>query len=331
MRILSRVPVCGCERLRLFVTTKHQWTLLLTASSEFHIPGGKEDFMIRIRKPPYVPSPFFSGTTRSQVLRYTVVCLQVVPSLFYTTAQVIALKTTINSIFALDPDTVYPVIIVMAVTLMFEWVGGMRCVAITDCIQAAIMILAYLFLTITLKKNYGGWSEIDLASYPRTDFYQTPSWQEQMDFWQFAITCFTFFTLPHLMQRIYAARDLPSLKTAFCAMTCGAWLLMFGGTFVGTVGVAVLAGREGDIANPLTSILEEVMSLGGFPLFVGLITFTASLAAIMSTVDSLLVAISQLVTEEIAYPLYPNSAPETMAWCGRLVSLVSVVFATVLG
>jgi Na+/proline symporter len=46
------------------------------------------------------------------------------------------------------------------------------------------------------------------------------------------------------------------------------------------------------------------MDLGGFPYFMELIAVTASLAAIMSTADSLLIAISQIVTEEIVYPVW---------------------------
>ena len=221
-------------------------------------------------------------------------------------------------------------IIIMVLTLLFEWIGGMRCVAMTDCIQASIMVGAYMCLPIIIAKNFGGWRDLNPDTYPRPDFYQTPSWEGQMDFWQFAITCYTFFTLPHLMQRNYAARDLFSLKCAFVSMAVGAWLLMFSGVFIGTVAVSILADKE-NVTNPLVAILEEVMGLGSFPLFVGLLTITAILAAIMSTVDSLLVAMSQIVTEEIVYPLYPNASPDEMTWCGRAVSTAAVVFSIVLG
>ncbi|CAB9503644.1 Sodium/proline symporter [Seminavis robusta] len=297
---------------------------------------GMSGTVLRLRKAALVrnhktPVDFVTDRFQSQILRYTLLVLQIVPSLFYTTAQVIALKTTCNSIFGLPPDTVYPVLLIVSVTLMFEWIGGLRCVAMTDCIQASIMIVAYFVLPLIIVRNYGGWQALSLDTYPRPDFYQTPSWEDQMDFWQFALSTFTFFTLPHLMQRAYAARDLVSLRTAYVSMTGGMWLLMFGGVFIGTVGVAIVPDDGEAIVNPLAAILEEIMNLGGFPLLIGLITITASLAAIMSTVDSLLVAISQLVTEEVAYPLYPNATPDKMAWVGRAVSFVAIVIATVLG
>lgn len=61
---------------------------------------------------------FVTDRFQSQVLRGTMIVLQIVPSLFYATAQVVALKSTFNSIFELDPDTVYPVLIIIAVTLV---------------------------------------------------------------------------------------------------------------------------------------------------------------------------------------------------------------------
>lgn len=297
---------------------------------------GMSGTVLRLRKAALVrnhktPVDFICDRFQSQLLRYTIVVLQIIPSLFYTTAQVIALKSTCNNIFGLDPDTIYPVLIIMTVTLLFEWIGGLRCVAMTDCIQASIMVVAYICLPIIIRKNFGGWAELDPTTYPRPDFYQTPSWDEQLDFWQFAMSTFTFFTLPHLMQRAYAASDLSSLKAAYVTMSIGMWLLMFGGVFIGTVGVSILADKEGPILNPLTEILGEVMALGNFPLVVGLVAITASLAAIMSTVDSLLVAMSQIFTEEIAYPMYPTATPREMAWIGRVVSFVAVFIATTLG
>jgi len=57
----------------------------------------------------------------------------------------------------------------------------------------------------------------------------------------------------------------------------------------------------------------------------------ASLAAIMSTADSLIIAISQLVTVEIIYPLRSKASPNAVAWYGRSVSLFSVGIALLIG
>lgn len=108
----------------------------------------------------------------------------------------------------------------------------------------------------------------------------------------------------------------------------------FVGIFIGTMGVAVLVNEDGSPqtpADPFTAILESLMDIGGFAKICACIGITASLAAIMSTADSLIIAISQLVTVEIFYPIMPESSPTKMAWFGRLSSVVSVGLALVVG
>jgi sodium/proline symporter len=315
------------------------WMAMRWVAAGFAIITGYFGTGLRLRKAALVrnhstPVDFVTDRFQSQVLRYTVLFLQVVPALFYIMAQVAALKNTFNSIFGLDKDNPMPTIAIMTITLLFEWVGGISCVALTDCVQGAIMFVALIVLPMIIAAETGGWQGLDPATYPKPEFYSTPSAKQQLGFWQFSVQTFTFFTLPHLMQRTYAARDLNSLKYAYTTLTSGMWFMMAVGVFVGTVGVdmlgeKILAGEK--IRSPYVSILEEVMDFGFFSKIVGLIAFTASVAAIMSTADSLLIAISQLVTQEIVYPLRPDASPEDMAWVGRGVSLVSAILATVLG
>ena len=104
---------------------------------------------------------------------------------------------------------------------------------------------------------------------------------------------------------------------------------MLTGVFIGTVGVMILGGAE--VASPFTSIMEALMDEGGFAEGIGIIAVTASLAAIMSTADSLVIAISQLVTVEIVYPMRPKTTPTGIAWVGRAVSLVSATIALLIG
>jgi Na+/proline symporter len=262
------------------------------------------------------------------------VFLQVVPSVIYLAAQVIAIKKTFNSVFDLNPDSVYPVIIIMILILVFEWLGGLNSIALTDAVQAVVMILSFIILPLVMVKNFGGWRDLDPETYPKPQFYQTPTKANQWELWQFAFINFSFFTLPHFVQRIYAAKDLTSLKVGFASLTVGPWISGLVGVFIGTVGVTILVNEDGTpkaSSNPFTDILEQVMNLGGFAKGAGVIAITAALAAIMSTADSLIIAISQLVTVEIIYPLRPNSTPNNIAWYGRITSLVSVAFALLIG
>eukprot|EP00523_Entomoneis_sp_CCMP467_P001185 CAMPEP_0168750260 /NCGR_PEP_ID=MMETSP0724-20121128/17173_1 /TAXON_ID=265536 /ORGANISM="Amphiprora sp., Strain CCMP467" /LENGTH=730 /DNA_ID=CAMNT_0008798261 /DNA_START=26 /DNA_END=2218 /DNA_ORIENTATION=+ len=292
---------------------------------------------LRLRKASMVrnhqtSADFITDRFQSQFLRYSIVLIQVVGTLIYLSAQVNALKSTFNSMFGVEADTNWTVILLMTIILMLEWMGGLSSVALTDSIQGFVMMLSFVLLPIIIKNHFGGWTELDPSTYPRPDFYQTPTRDEQWRQWQFYLLGFSFFTLPHLMQRVYAARDLKSLRFGWAVLTVSPWVAMFIGVFLGTVGVQILsdAGVE-DPANPFTAIIEEVMNVGGFAKGVGVISLTASLAAIMSTADSLIIAASQLITVEIVYPLRPNASPMLVAWRGRGVSLLTTAFALIIG
>lgn len=279
------------------------------------------------------PVDFITDRFQSQFLRYTIVTCQVLGSIIYLAAQVNALKGTFNSMFEVSPaDANWPVITLMLIILAVEWTGGLSSVALTDSIQGLVMMTSFILLPCIIKSHFGGWSALDVTTYPRPDFFQTPTQDEQWNFWQFSMVMFGFFTLPHLMMRIYAARDLKSLRVGWAFLTISPWAAMFIGTFLGTVGVQILAdaGVENP-ASPFTAIIEEVMNLGGFAKGVGVISFTASLAAIMSTADSLLIAVSQMITVEVVYPLWPQTNPTIVAWRGRIVSLVTTGFPLLVG
>ena len=180
-----------------------------------------------------------------------------------------------------------------------------------------------------VKTQFGGWVDLDPSTYPRPDFYQTPSTETQIELFQFSLINVSIFTLPQIMQRNYAARDLQSLKVGWLTLIMGPWAILLVSVFVGTVGVQALGGEE--FASPFSAIIEKLMNLGGFPRLVGALVFTSAIAAIMSTADSITIAISQLVTVEILYPLQPTASPNRVAWFGRIVSLVTIVVGLLIG
>ena len=73
------------------------------------------------------------------------------------------------------------------------------------------------------------------------------------------------------------------------------------------------------------------MNKGGVGKGAGVIAISAALAAIMSTADSLLIAISHLLTMELVAPLVPNATANRLTWYARFVSTVSVAIAITFG
>jgi solute:Na+ symporter, SSS family len=275
------------------------------------------------------PSDFITDRYQSQLLRYTIVVLQLVPAIFYLAVQVTAMHSSFNSVFEISRDNPFPVIGIFFLILLFEWTGGILSIATTHVVQSVYIVIAFMLAAIVVKKNFGGCADLNVSTFPRPQFYQTPTMDQQLQFWQFNLTNIGYFSLPHLMQRIYTARDLKSLRCGWAALAMGQWLTMFVGVFIGTMGVAVLGGEQ--LSNPASAILEKFFDLGGMALFSGVMIWTATVAAIMSTADSLINAISHLIATEIIYPLHTTSTVREVAWMGRVASLAVVVFSLLIG
>jgi len=273
---------------------------------------------------------FVTDRFQSQFLRYTIFILQVVPSIIYLAVQVNSIKSTFNAIFELSEDSIYPVIIIFALILVFEWIGGLSSVAMTDTIQAAVMIFSFIAMPVIMWKKYGGLGALNSVDYPKPQFFQTMNSAQQLDFWQFSLINFSFFTLPHFMQRTYAAKDLSSLQVGYIVMAISPWIASFVGVLIGIIGVQIL-GNGAAPTNPFASIMEALMELGGFPAAVAILAVTGSVAAIMSTADSLIIALSQTITAELINPNITVKKSGQLVLYGRVVSFLSVSFALAIG
>jgi hypothetical protein len=202
-------------------------------------------------------------------------------------------------------------------------------VALTDTIQAVIMVFSFIAIPAILSSSYYSWSELNSNTYPRPEFYNTPSKDFQLGMWQTNLIVISYFTLPQYVQRIYATESIKNLKISFSILTVSVWFTMLPVVYIGTIGVQILNNE--DTSSPFTSIIATLLDLGGFARALGYIALTASIAAIMSTTDSLVIAISQLLTVEVLYPIWPNASPRKMSWAGRLASLVASGIALCIG
>lgn len=204
------------------------------------------------------------------------------------------------------------------------------------------MVLGSLSVTCVIKKNFGGWTALDPYTFPRPEFYQTPSRRQQWDFWQEGFLQAGAIFFPVQIQRLYAAADLKGVRMAAVACFVGPWAAQFGSVFLGIMGVQILGNScppVGDPehescmnpASPFAATLDVLMSMGGFPEVAAVILYTSALAAIMSTTDSVLISISQIFTTEVVYPLKPGATPNQVNWMGRIVSTIVAILALITG
>lgn len=284
---------------------------------------------LRLRKASLVrnhqsPVDIITDRFGSQILRYTIVTLQVVPEMLYLVVQLSAINKLLNPILGFPASNPAPVVLTGVVLLGLEWLGGMSCVAYTDAIQAVILISIMLVFPVVFSHTFGGWVNLDPMTYPQPSFYQCPDTESQMAMWStIFVAGLSSYSLPHYIQRIYAAENIKALKIGWAIGCVAPWALNLTGVFIGTMGVYILAGRDVE-QNTFGAIINTFMDTGMAGYITGALLFVSGVAAIMSTADSILIAIAQVVTTEIAYPLRPNASSTEINLVGKGVSLVTM-------
>lgn len=204
------------------------------------------------------PVDFITDRFQSQYCRTSIILLQLGPTAIFLAGQIVAIKLAFNPVFGLEKDNIWPSVIVVAVILMFEWAGGLSSVALTDTVQGFVIFFSYLCLPIAIYMNFGGYEDIDLSTFARPDFFQTPSKFDQWQFWQFTVINIAFFGLPPLIQRTYAARDIGSMKWAYGVLLFGVWMAVMVGIYLGIMAVQVF-GPGVYPPSPFNAIITKVM------------------------------------------------------------------------
>lgn len=194
------------------------------------------------------------------------------------------------------------IIMLSVIMIIYETLGGMRSVAWTDAIQGILLLIGVVTIFIVIQLYYGGLPEIaEKIKISNPDFWKPPDMM-QKNLWLSTIILFMFgvSVYPHAVQRIYSARSAKILKRSLQLMIFMPLVTTFFMFVVGIVGVTVYPGlsRQGSDEITLYLLQDIASNIEGIHLLIVLF-ISAAVAAIMSTVDSALLAISSLFTEDI--------------------------------
>lgn len=250
-----------------------------------------------------------------------VVVLLVPGSLFWAAAQIRAFGQIVGSVAGIDVTLAitFAAVVVTAYTVL----GGLLADAITDLVQGVALTLGLIVLAALTAYELGGVVP-SLAAVPAERLSilagsETPLF-ERIEAWLVPI-CGTIVAV-ELVSRILACR---SPAVARQATVAGAGLYLLVGllpVYVGLVAPALLPGLgEESLERVVPQLAEKLMPGALYVVFAG-----AVISAILSTVDSTLVAAASMMSHNIVAPLF--KAPSERA---RLLSVRLTVVAFALG
>ncbi|WP_010529209.1 sodium/pantothenate symporter [Lentibacillus jeotgali] len=182
--------------------------------------------------------------------------------------------------------------------LIYVVIGGFRAVALTDAIQGTIMFIGTLILLIATIIAGGGISNIISDLNAENPNLITPYGAEGTlspafvsSFW--ILVGVGVVALPQITVRAMSYRDSRSMHRAIIIGTIVVGVIMLNMHLIGVFARPILPSIEvGDKVMPLIAL--EVM-----PNWLAGIVLAAPMAAIMSTVDSLLLLVSSSVVKDV--------------------------------
>ena len=224
---------------------------------------------------------------------------------------------------------VYGVVALSLIMVVYETLGGLRSVAWTDIIQGVILLFGCALIFIAIEYQYGGLtSTAEYIMTNRPDVWAPPTWEEKR-LWlsTLLIVLFGISIYPQAIQRIYAAKDEKTLRRSFQFMVFMPLVTTFFIVVIGIVGSAQIPGLDKNSSEQVTlKLLSDIAeNIPGIQLVI-ILFITAAVAAIMSTVDSALLAISSLFTQDFYRWIRPASSESHLTFMGKLFSWIIMAF-----
>ncbi|MDE4085776.1 sodium/pantothenate symporter [Planococcus maritimus] len=182
--------------------------------------------------------------------------------------------------------------------LVYVTIGGFRAVALTDAVQGAVMLIGTLILLVAVIISGGGISNIMQDLINENPNLVTPYGAEGnlsaayvSSFW--ILVGVGVVGLPQIAVRAMSYKNARSMHRALIIGTIVTGFIMLNMHLIGVFARPILPGIEvGDKVIPL-------IALETLPPWVAGIVLAAPMAAIMSTVDSLLLLVSSSIVKDV--------------------------------
>ena len=225
------------------------------------------------------------------------------------------------------------IIILSLIMVIYETLGGMRSVAWTDAIQGVLLLIGVVLIFIVIQVEYGGLAaSAEIIKNEKSDLLKSPNWFERR-LWisTIGLAFFGISVYPHAIQRIYAAKDENTLKRSMQIMVFMPLVTTMFMMTVGWVGLAQFPDLDSRGSEQITILMLQDIGLRVPAMSIMIILFlSAAVAAIMSTVDSALLAISSMVTKDLYGHFKPNKKQSDLTKFGKIFSWIIMALAVLL-
>lgn len=203
------------------------------------------------------------------------------------------------------------ILIATVIVLVYTVSGGLWADAYTDVIQGFALIIGLVALAVALGSldNAPTVGQLTSSLWTGSGHAEPESWLSVLDGW--AVPIFGSIVAQELISRVLAARSAQvARRSAFAATTIYLVVGMIP-VYVGLVGVSLLPGIED------SEQLVPQLALTYLPTILYIMYAGALASAILSTVDSALLAASALIGHNVILSSRPNMSEKTKLLVAR--------------
>lgn len=219
--------------------------------------------------------------------------------------------------------------VLLAVTLGYTALGGMRATMWTNVFQGAVFLGFVVVAFFWVADDLGG-----LAAATARVAAERPELLEKGDrpifapgawaSWGLAISL-TVIAFPHMLVRIFAAKDTAALKNTCRLYPLALVLLWLPAVLFGVWGAVDVPGLEGRASDRIFVLLVQ----RHLPAFGQGLALAGILAAVMSTIDAQFLTLSSMLSRDVLRRRWPGLGDRAEVRAGRIfvVLLAALTYA----
>ncbi len=226
------------------------------------------------------------------------------------------------------------VVVLGIVILVYETLGGMRAVAWTDCVQGLLLcagLLGILVLVLPSLEGLHGVTEWILQHEPAKAAVPGGSVVRTW-FSTLILVGFGAAVYPQSLQRIFAAKNNSSLRRSLSVMIFLPFVTVLPVMFIGILGISQMSNMtnvQSDQVMP--QLLRTWAATSPWLYCLALLVLCGTVAAIMSTADSVLLSLSSILANDVlAKTRLSNASQATLTKVGKYTSWVVMAILMVL-
>ncbi|PCJ61866.1 MAG: hypothetical protein COA79_06110 [Planctomycetota bacterium] len=277
------------------------------------------------------PTDYLNQRFSNKGINIIATIIMVLGLINYLLSQFIAMGRLVEGLTDIDPFKAFVIAVVglAIVMLIYESLGGLRAVAWTDVIQGFILFIGFGVLIALVLNKYGSMGEItqQIFNNPEISKKAMPPAPVVIRGWfsYILIVGMGAALYPQAIQRIYAAKSAKTLRRSLQVMAFFPLTTTLIALVVGIFGIIHFSTLENS-DQVLSVMLSDIQNDTTVGYWLVVILFAAVLAAIMSTADSALLAISSMLTKDIYSGIINKTASEeTLTKLGKKISIFVVI------